>query len=256
MTQATTSGSTVGHHERPHRLCLLASSGYPLPIITFKNELKRIFEEKFFGKIGTNFSPFFTRIEENFDGKTGVLFVGKADNIEGRPQSIEAAFSQINGDYIRQIAEGCSGYHRSAYVRTSHEIAKELKKKGMTCFARTNLYKLSNTKKYTFGSEHDEANLEIFQMELEALKPKYVVLLTSGLEVSFLNYISNKLGQQPKTIAEVNYSYQNRGKIRTKALKCIKIGNLNSIFITALHPQGKPSNMAKVILDLIDKAQC
>jgi hypothetical protein len=112
------------------------------PIITFKNELKRIFEEKFSGKIGTNFSPFFTRIEENFDGKTGVLFVGKADNIEGRPQSIEAAFSQINGDYIRQIAEGCSGYHRSAYVRTSHEIAKELKKKGMTCFARTNLYKL------------------------------------------------------------------------------------------------------------------
>lgn len=68
------------------------------PIITFKNELKRIFEEKFSGKIGTNFSPFFTRIEENFDGKTGVLFVGKADNIEGRPQSIEAAFSQINGD--------------------------------------------------------------------------------------------------------------------------------------------------------------
>ena len=30
LTQATTSGSTVGHLERPHRLCLLASSGYPL----------------------------------------------------------------------------------------------------------------------------------------------------------------------------------------------------------------------------------
>lgn len=47
------------------------------PIITFKNELKRIFEGKFSGKIGTNFSPFFTRIEENFDGKTGYCLSAK-----------------------------------------------------------------------------------------------------------------------------------------------------------------------------------
>jgi hypothetical protein len=216
-------------------------------MINLKKELKSIYEEKFADKIGATFSPFFTRFEDSYNGKTGVLFVGKADNIERRPQTIEKAFDQIHGDYIRQIAETCSGY-RSSYVHTLHGLAKELKKRGITCFARTNLYKLSNTNSHAFGSEYDVANFDIFRKELEVLQPKYVILLTSGLETPFLD----KLGKRQNVISSIKFSYY-KGQ-RQKTLNCIKFEKMDSIFITALHPERKP-NMVNPIMELIDKAE-
>jgi hypothetical protein len=221
-------------------------------IMTNLNELKSMYVEKLGDKVSEQFSPFFVRVGENFDGKSGVLFVGKADNQAGYHKSIELAFSHIQHDYIEDIAEKCKPYSGSAYVRTLHRIAKELKKKGITCFARTNLYKLSNTQSHKFGSEYDAANFDIFRKEIEMLQPKYVILFTSGMECPFLDII----GKGRDIVQSVKFNYRNKGKQQHKELKCIKIKGCDSIFITALHPQGKPeSDMVKQIIGLIDKAE-
>lgn len=216
-------------------------------ITTNLNELKSMYMEKLGNKINDMFSPFFVRVGKDFDGKKGVLFVGKADNQEGCPKSINDAFKAIHGDYIEQIAEKCA-YRRSAYVRTVHGISKELKKMGITCFARTNLYKLSSTKSYAFGSEYDAVNFDIFRKEIEMLQPKYVIMLTSGKEYPFLGIF----GKERNTVQSIKFDYRNKGNPQQKELKCIKIKGCDSIFITAPHPQGKP-NMVKPIMGLIDK---
>lgn len=128
---------------------------------------------------------------------------------------------------------------KSAYSRVIYQLSKYLKKeKGINSFARTNLYKLSTTKSYAFGSEFEVAYLDIFKKEIEILQPKYVIFLTSGLEKPFL-----KMGKN-QVINETDFL--------SKKIKSIKIEGFDSIFISALHPQGKPEKkLTEKIISLI-----
>ncbi|MDR2206735.1 MAG: hypothetical protein LBE36_11350 [Flavobacteriaceae bacterium] len=198
-------------------------------------ELKSVYENKLKENIEDNYCPFFLRVGENFKGEIGVLFVGKAENIKGDPNPIDVAFNRIHGDYIENIAENIR-HPRSAYVRTLHALAKRLKsEKSIEYFARTNLYKLSNTKSTDFHSTYHKIFVDIFRKEIEMLKPRYIILLTSGYENAFLS----ELGKIQELSEEI-FQYTYKKNIQTKHIKSLKIEGFDSIFITAFHPQGKP----------------
>jgi len=196
------------------------------------DELKSLYEEKLKDKVKANYTPFCVKISENFDGKNGVLFVGKAENMEGKDnKTIDYAFSKAfnkAGKGMNSVTEKPTGKAaRSAYSRVMCRLAKYLKKeKGINSFARTNLYKLSTTKSYAFGSEFETVYLDIFKKEIEILQPKYVIFLTSGLEKPFLKIGKNQV--------------VNEADFLSKKIKSIKIEGFDSIFISTLHPQGKP----------------
>ncbi|MCL2028291.1 MAG: hypothetical protein FWG79_07375 [Bacteroidales bacterium] len=210
------------------------------PSQTKLSEIKRIYEENLAEKIQSNYVPFVARYGENYDGDKGLLFVGKAENMADREkknvnQKIDDAFGKIHGDYIETMSKKVT-YPRSSFVRTLHRIAKQVEDKpGISHFARTNLYKLATTKTHLFSSEFEAAYVDIFRKEIELLQPQYVVMLTSGLERDFLKHLGKS-----ETCAEVEFKYMNKGNEQKKTLRARKIEGFRSVFITALHPQGKP----------------
>lgn len=216
-------------------------------------ELKSLYEKKLNGKVEGDYCPFFVRMSDEYDGKNGVLFVGKAENMsrEGDKNiSIEAAFDKaqkkvINKDTFIKKFTGIAG--KSAYNRVVQQLAKELNMKGVNNFARTNLYKLAVTKDYKFGSDFDKAFPCIFKKEIELLQPKYVILLTGGLEKVFLSHLG-----EVKVDKSIPFSYTNKGNVQDKKIRCKKVEGIDSVFITAFHPQGKPEKeLVKAILSLI-----
>jgi hypothetical protein len=214
-------------------------------------ELKSLYENKLKDKVKCNYTPFFVRMSDSYDGKNGVLFVGKAENMEDSDNTtIEDAFCKaqkgMNKDKIVEKPKGKAA--RSAYNRVVQLLAKYLKEeKGINHFARTNLFKLSSTKDYKFGSEFDKAYLNIFKKEIELLQPKYVIMLTSGLENPFLD----KLGKK-QSFKKAEFQYTNKGNKQSKNIKSIKFDGLETTFITAFHPQGKPEKeLVRIIKSLI-----
>lgn len=205
-------------------------------------DLKLLYEEKLKDKAKANCTPFCVRISENFDGKDGVLFVGKAENMKDKDNvtiddAFAKAFRKIEKGWMNSLYKKPTGNAaNSAYNRVIYRLAKFLKdEKGINSFARTNLYKLSSTKSYLFESKFESAYLDIFKKELEILQPKFVIMLTGGLEENFLSH----LGKNQK-IKSVPFSYKNKGNMQNKKIYCIKIEGFDSIFIRAFHPQGKP----------------
>ena len=204
-------------------------------------DLKLLYEEKLKDKVKANCTPFCVRISENFDGKDGVLFVGKAENMKDKDNvtiddAFAKAFRKIEKGWMNSLYKKPTGNAaNSAYSRVIHQLAVYLNGKGVNSFARTNLYKLSSTKSYLFSSEFESAYLDIFKKEIEILHPKFVIMLTGGLEENFLSH----LGKNQK-IKSVPFSYKNKGNMQNKKIYYIKIEGFDSIFIRAFHPQGKP----------------
>ncbi|KAA6315809.1 hypothetical protein EZS27_033786 [termite gut metagenome] len=215
-------------------------------------ELKSLYDNELKGNIKNNYVPFFVRMTNSYDGKNGVLFVGKAENMENKDNvTIDEAFCKAQKwiDAEKFIKKPTGKAARSAYNRVVYQITRFLKNKNINHFARTNLYKLANTKTHMFGSKYEEANFHIFEKEIELLQPKFVIMLTSGLEEPFME----KLGEKHKKhTLEEKFKYKNKGKEHIKKIKCVKFDGLESIFITALHPQGKPEEkLVESITDLI-----
>lgn len=202
-------------------------------------DLKSFYDEKLKDKVKANYTPFCVKISENFDGKNGVLFVGKAENMKSKDNfTIDNAFDKAfskTGKGMNSVCEKPGKEVKSAYSRVIHQLAVFFKGKGVNSFARTNLYKLSSTKSYLFSSEFESAYLDIFKKEIEILHPKFVIMLTGGLEKKFLSHLGEN-----KKIKSVPFSYKNKGNMQNKKIYYIKIEGFDSIFIRAFHPQGKP----------------
>ncbi|MDR2652882.1 MAG: hypothetical protein LBC68_11330 [Prevotellaceae bacterium] len=104
-------------------------------------ELKSLYEEKLNDKVKSNYTPFCMKISESYDGKSGVLFVGKAENMEEKEdKTIDDAFGKVfnkAGKGMNNITEKPTGKAaRSAYSRVLYQLAKYLKKeKGINSFA-------------------------------------------------------------------------------------------------------------------------
>jgi hypothetical protein len=232
-------------------------------------KLKSLYDNELKDYIKTNYVPFFVRMTKDYDGKDGVLFVGKAENMEDKDNVIiDKAFSKAMEDKDVIIGEAFSKAHewinpdtftkkptekaaRSAYNRVVYKITSFLKtNKNINHFARTNLYKLAHTKDYKFGSNYEKANFDIFKKEIELLNPKFVIMLTSGLEKPFLEELVEKHNKH--ILRKVDFQYQNKGNKQTKEIECVKFDGLESIFITAFHPQGKPEKeLVRIIKELI-----
>jgi hypothetical protein len=221
-------------------------------------ELKPVYEKELQNKVKKDYTPFFVRMTDAYEGKNGVLFVGKAENMEDQQGlTIEDAFCKAQKGIInkeRWLEKPTGKASRSSYNRVVQKLAKYLKQeKGINHFARTNLYKLSTTKSDIFGSEFDKGFVDIFKNEIELLQPKYVILLTGGLEDVFLQKMGNV-----KFESKLPFSYKNKGKIQNKQCCCkiIEIKGIDSIFITAFHPQGKPEKeLVKTIKSLINNTE-
>lgn len=212
-------------------------------------DLKSFYDEKLKDKVKANYTPFCVKISENFDGKNGVLFVGKAENMKRKDNfTIDNAFDKaFSKTGMNSVCEKPGKEVKSAYSRVIHQLAVYLNGKGVNSFARTNLYKLSSTKSYLFESKFESAYLDIFKKEIEILHPKFVIMLTGGLEENFLSHLGEN-----KKIKSVPFSYKNKGNMQNKKIYYIKIEGFDSIFIRAFHPQGKPEKeLVKSIKNLI-----
>lgn len=206
-------------------------------------------------EVKPTYTPFAVKISNGYVGKTGVLFVGKAENMENRDnKTIDYAFRKsfsketgMNTILIPPTGKAA----KSSFSRVLHLLATELKKsKGINSFARTNLYKLSNTKTYAFNSEFNVTYLDIFKEEITILQPKYVIMLTSGMEKDFLNYLGAKKDEK----GEIDFLYKYKGNDQEKKISRWKIKDVESIFITAFHPQGKPeTELVEAIMSLIQE---
>jgi hypothetical protein len=205
----------------------------------------------------TDYLPFFVRMANEFQPQNSVLFVGKAENLDKKENHKEIA------DYLSHALKQAEKWSPSflkneeiskpangAYSRTIERIGGNLKER-FFYFARTNLYKLATTKGYAFNSKFVETYLEIFKKEIELLKPSIVVLLTSGLENPFLEYLG-----KANTVKSEDFPYKNKGNIQKGKIKAVKIENYDCLFVCAYHPQGKPEKkMCKLILKIIYEFQ-
>lgn len=205
-------------------------------------------------EVKPTYTPFAVKISNGYVGKTGVLFVGKAENMENRDNktidyAFRKSFSKETG--MNTILTPPTGKAaKSSFSRVLHLLATELKDKGINSFARTNLYKLSTTKTYAFNSEFNVTYLDIFKEEIAILQPKYVIMLTSGMEKDFLKYLGAKKDEKGK----IDFLYKYKGNDQKKEICRWKIKDVESIFITAFHPQGKPeTELVKAIMSLIQE---
>ena len=141
-------------------------------------------------EVKPTYTPFAVKISNGYVGKTGVLFVGKAENMENRDNktiddAFSKSFSKENSGMNTILTPPTGKAAKSSFSRVLHLLATELKDKGINSFARTNLYKLSKTKTYAFNSEFNVTYLDIFKEEITILQPKYVIMLTSGMEKDY-----------------------------------------------------------------------
>ncbi|MDR0604453.1 MAG: hypothetical protein LBG80_09155 [Bacteroidales bacterium] len=211
------------------------------------SELKSLYENELQDKVKNGYTPFVIRMTDSYDGKNGVLFVGKAENMKDKDNTtIDAAFHQAQKgiDKERFVKKPVGKAAGSAYNRVVYQLTKDLNDtKNINSFARTNLYKLSTTKSDIFGSNYEEIFVDIFKKEIELLQPKYVIMLTSGLEKPFLKKIGKK-----HTLDKADF--------QSKSIKYIQFDGLESVFITAVHPQGKPEKeLVKTIISLINNTE-
>ncbi len=218
------------------------------------DSLKDLYKKKLTDKIKSNYTPFAVKISNGYVGKTGVLFVGKAENMENRDnKTIDYAFCKSfseNSGMNTILKKPTGEVAKSSFSRVLYKLASSLSEgKGINSFARTNLYKLSTTKTYAFNSKFNEAYLDIFKEEIAILQPKYVIMLTSGMEKDFLECLGGKEIEK-----KIKFEYKYKGKDQKKVICRWKIEGIESIFITAFHPQGKPeTELAKAIMSLIQE---
>lgn len=206
-------------------------------------------------EVKPTYTPFAVKISNGYVGKTGVLFVGKAENMENRDNktidyAFRKSFSKENSGMNTILTPPTGKAAKSSFSRVLHLLATELEGKGINSFARTNLYKLSTTKTYAFNSKFNVTYLDIFKEEIAILQPKYVIMLTSGMEEDFLNYLGAKKDEEGK----IDFLYKYKGNDQKKEICRWKIKDVESIFITAFHPQGKPeTELVKAIMSLIQE---
>lgn len=206
-------------------------------------------------EVKPTYTPFAVKISNGYVGKTGVLFVGKAENMENRDNktidyAFSKSFSKENSGMNTILIPPTGKAAKSSFSRVLHLLAKKLEDKGINSFARTNLYKLSTTKTYAFNSEFNVTYLDIFKEEIAILQPKYVIMLTSGMEKDFLKYLGAKKDEKGK----IDFLYKYKGNDQKKEICRWKIKDVESIFITAFHPQGKPeTELVEAIMSLIQE---
>ena len=212
----------------------------------------------------TNICTFAVQWGKNFpsENKTGLLFIGKAVNgWVTNETNVEKLFDQENSDrifarkdqmeWVDNLSGNTKGYNtrKSAFWRVIKKVAMSYyPQKWYSNIAWSNLYKIApweggnpNTKlqkvqqKYCF---------EILKKEIEVLSPDYIIMLTSGWEWPFLNYLNNS--EKLNVLSEIKWN-----KYKTKLIEID-----GTKFIISPHPQGKnESEHKQVICQLMNESK-
>jgi hypothetical protein len=235
-----------------------------------RKELKPLYEEllknnSFSGCSAEDICTFCVRWGEHFPQEQNkILFVGKALN-GGGPESKNTDVEVLFGESSKRIFDRddqmewiCDfwgkkkGYNtkKSAFWRVIKGISHHFYPHDdwYSYVAWSNLYKRSpysekGNPNDAFCKEQLEFCRKILKIEIEILSPKFVVMLTSGWEKDFLYYLNDN--QHTKEVCAKEWSDK-------YTVKCYEIKD--TIFITSVHPQGKPEKKhVQTITELIDK---
>lgn len=198
-----------------------------------------------------------------FPEKNGLLFVGKAANgwvkikdINDVKDAFNTVFARTDQmEWVKNLEgkkmnhhEGDDDYNtkQSAFWRVVKNISKKYTKKDdwYSYVAWSNLYKISpetgGNPNMALRKKQLPDCREILKKEIEILKPKYVILFTSGWEKDFLWYLQNG---QTSHLKKITWA----GKYEAKLYKIKDV-----TYITSVHPQGKPEEEhIKTIMSLM-----
>lgn len=197
-----------------------------------------------------------------FNKNSGFLFVGKAVNgwitnetdvtrlfdIEN-PDRIFARKDQM--EWVDNLSGNVKGYNtrRSAFWRLIKKVSEiYYPEKWYSNIAWSNLYKIAPWKGGNPNKELQNIQrkycFDLLKKEIEILRPKYVIMLTSGWEWPFLKYLNGN--KELNIVSEKKW-----GKYKTSIIE------INDIkIIISHHPQGKSeSRHRNVIVELINETK-
>ena len=195
-----------------------------------------------------------------FQKKTGFLFVGKAVNgwITNETdvtqlfdtENSERIFARKDQmEWVNNLSGNTKGYNtrRSAFWRLIKKVSETYHpEKWYSNIAWTNLYKIAPWKggnpNATLQNAQRKYCFELLKKEIDILTPKYVILLTSGWEWAFINYLSEN--EKTNVVGEKKWGKYTTSMIEINGIK----------FILSHHPQGKKEwNHRNAIVELINE---
>ena len=204
---------------------------------------RELFEQNNFESICT----FAIQWGKNFpiEKNKGLLFIGKAVNgWVTNDKNVDNLFDKNNSDriferndqmeWVNNLSGNTQGYNtrKSAFWRLIKKVTNAYyPEKWYSHIAWSNLYKIApweggnpNSK---LQKQQKEYCFDLLKAEINLLSPKYVIMLTSGWEWSFIEEM--KKGKEFRTIAKKKW-----GKYKTSLIEINKVK-----YIISHHPQGK-----------------
>jgi hypothetical protein len=213
-----------------------------------KNAIKPIYKQLLANvKSKKDIYTFCVQWGKKFEDKENerILFVGKATNgWVTNSTNIETLFGDTENrifersdqmEWVNHMKGNKNGYNtnNSAFWRVIKRTTQNIlnTEKPLSLIAWSNVYKVS----YIKGNPTEKLKrmqLEycklILQREIQIMKPKFVVFLTSGWEKVFLKYLNEGIDPSPIKTIKWNEKYLSSS---------FKIDD--TIYIASYHPQGK-----------------
>jgi hypothetical protein len=195
-----------------------------------------------------------------FSKNEGLLFVGKSvngwitkekDTLKlfdlTNPNRIFAREDQMKWVNNQSGESNLYNTRKSAFWRLIKKVAESYYPENWySNIAWTNLYKIAPYKGGNPNSNLQKLQkkycFELFEKEIELLSPKYVIMLTSGWELDFIDHFNSNNDMRVLGIKKWD-NYQT---------SMVKINNVN--FIISQHPQGKNEwKHCNTIVELINQ---
>jgi len=218
---------------------------------------RKLFAENKFENICT----FSVQWGENFptNKNEGFLFIGKAVNgWITDDQNVDTLFDKDNSEriferndqmeWVNNLSGNTKGYNtrKSAFWRLIMKVTSSYyPAKWYSNIAWTNLYKIApwngGNPNGRLQKQQKEYCFELLQNEINILSPEYIIMLTSGWEWSFINYLNK--GRKLNIVAEKKWRKYKTSLIEIEGVK----------YIISHHPQGKNEwEHKKAITELIN----
>lgn len=187
---------------------------------TLKEQIKPIYRRLLDENQFDNICSFCMQWGANFprEKNKGLLFVGKAVNgWITNDQNVERLFDENNSErifgrkdqmeWISNLSGNTKGYNtrKSAFWRLIIKVTETYyPEKWYSHIAWTNLYKIAPWKggnpNSKLQAQQKEYCFDLLQQEIITLSPEYVIMLTSGWEWTFLNFLNK--GKKMNVLAE------------------------------------------------------
>lgn len=215
--------------------------------IRLREKIFPIYRELFEQNNFENICTFAIQWGQNFpiEKNKGLLFIGKAVNgWVTNDKNVNNLFDENNSyrifdrkdqmEWVSNLLGNTKGYNtrKSAFWRLIIKVTKSYyPEKWYSHIAWTNLYKIAPWKggnpNSKLQAQQKEYCSDILLQEIITLSPEYVIMLTSGWEWTFLNFLNK--GKKLNVLAEKKW-----GKYKTKLIEIE-----GTKYIVSPHPQGK-----------------